>query len=421
MINFNRKLLTVFSLAVFAISPAVFISNTYASEHHGHDDHDGEQAHEEEQKGPMGGKLLAKGDNAIEVTIFESGIAPEMRIYAYHDGERLPPEAFSIDVTLNRLGGVQDQISFTAEADYQLGQQTIVEPHSYDVIINARINGESLQWQYENHEGRAEISERLITLSGIETHIADSQILTQTDTLFGVISPVQDSVFNVYAPYSSIVKKVWVQVGEMVEKNQPLVQLQNTETLQTYTLKSPANGEVSARFINRGDRVFESPLIEVSDLSQVWVDLSAFPENIERLKVGQTVKVYDLHAHEQSFGKISYIAPQMTGGHIARARATINNTEGHWRPGMHIKADIELSQRKTNLAVKASALQSFREMPVVFARYGNTFEVRMIEIGERNEDWIEVLSGLAAGTEYVSGNSFVLKADVLKDGASHDH
>jgi len=149
--------------------------------------------------------------------------------------------------------------------------------------------------------------------------------------------------------------------------------------------------------------------------------MSAFPENIEKLALGQKVTVYDMHDHENAFGTISYVAPQMTGGHIARARATIDNSEGHWRPGMHVKANVEVANREMSLAVKTSALQSFRDMPVVFARYGNTFEVRMIEMGEKNDEWIEVLGGLEPGTEYVTGNSFLLKADVLKDGASHDH
>jgi cobalt-zinc-cadmium efflux system membrane fusion protein len=60
-------------------------------------------------------------------------------------------------------------------------------------------------------------------------------------------------------------------------------------------------------------------------------------------------------------------------------------------------------------------------MPVVFAKYGNTFEVRMVELGESNGEYVEVLSGIKPGTEYVTENSFLLKADVLKDGASHDH
>jgi cobalt-zinc-cadmium efflux system membrane fusion protein len=45
----------------------------------------------------------------------------------------------------------------------------------------------------------------------------------------------------------------------------------------------------------------------------------------------------------------------------------------------------------------------------------------MVELGRQDKDYIEVLGGLNPGTEYVTNNSYLLKAEVLKDGASHDH
>lgn len=131
--------------------------------------------------------------------------------------------------------------------------------------------------------------------------------------------------------------------------------------------------------------------------------------------------MFDLHQAQQAASTISFIAPAMTEGHIARVRAVIDNRDGHWRPGMHVNADIVVAERKVALAVRKSAVQSFREMAVVFAKYGNTFEVRMLEFGIEDDEYIEVLAGLKADTEYATANSFLLKADVEKDGASHDH
>lgn len=412
---FTRSLTAFYLVAVFFTSSVYSQAN--AGEHQ-------EENHKEEghtDEGPHGGMLLVKDEIEVELTMFESGIPSEMRIYAYKNDKLLAPQDYQVKVNLDRLGGVQDQLTFTPERNYNVSDQTIAEPHSYDVTVNAIVNGKTFEWKYDSYEGRAEISERLMRLSGVKTESAQAQTLIKTDTLFGVISPVQDQVFQLHAPYSSLVEKVFVQTGDSVKKGQKLMTLRNTETLQTYSLKSPSNGEVTARFVNQGDRADQNSLLEISDLSSVWVDLSAFPENIENLKAGQNVSVYDMHNHERSLGKISYVAPQMTGGHIARARATITNPEGHWRPGMHIKADVEISNRLVPLAVKETALQNFREFPVVFARYGNTFEVRMIEMGEQAGEWIEVLGGLEPNTEYVTENSFLLKADVLKDGASHDH
>jgi len=374
-----------------------------------------------EVKGPNGGKLLQQDEFSVEVTIYENGIPPEMRLFIYQNEQAIDPSLVKIGVTLDRLGGTQDQLKFSPEKNYLVSDKEVVEPHSFDVTIEAQFNNQSYSWHYDNHEGRAEISERLIKLSEIKTEKIGSRELKFRDTLFGVISIPNNKLFKLHAAYPGLVESVYVQVGDKVKKGQRLATLKNTQTLQNYHLKSPTDGDVSNVLVNVGDKADESSLIEITDLSEVWVDLSAFPENIERLAIGQKVELYDLHQHERVESSLSYIAPKMTGGHIARARAIITNSDGHWRPGMHIKADIEIENRSVPMAVKASAIQSFREMPVVFAKYGNTFEVRMVQLGDSDGEHIEVLGGIEMGTEYVVENSFLLKAEVLKDGASHDH
>jgi cobalt-zinc-cadmium efflux system membrane fusion protein len=66
-------------------------------------------------------------------------------------------------------------------------------------------------------------------------------------------------------------------------------------------------------------------------------------------------------------------------------------------------------------------LQSFRDFTVVYAQVGDTYEVRMLELGRRDGQFVEVLGGLEAGTTYVTDNSYLVKADIEKSGASHDH
>jgi cobalt-zinc-cadmium efflux system membrane fusion protein len=66
-------------------------------------------------------------------------------------------------------------------------------------------------------------------------------------------------------------------------------------------------------------------------------------------------------------------------------------------------------------------LQSFRDFTVVYARVRQTYEVRMLDLGRRDGEFVEVLSGLEPGTTYVSENSYLIKADIEKSGASHDH
>lgn len=297
------------------------------------------------------------------------------------------------------------------------------------IVLAASLNsyaGEDHDHDNENeseseHSDSTTINTQYIEASGIRSEIAKPQTLIKSDTLFGVISPVQDQVFRLHASFPSMVEKILVQVGERVKKGQIVARLTNIKTLQSYTLKAPSAGEITARSVNTGDRVDAETILIISDLSKVWVNLSAFPENIEQLKIGQTAKIYDLHGHDHSMGTINYIASKMSGGHIARARAIIDNDEGHWRPGMHVKADIEIGQKPVALAVKINALQTFENNTVIFERQDNLFSARKISTGDQDGQWVEVISGIAAGTEYVSENSFLIKADLLKSGAGHDH
>ena len=71
------------------------------------------------------------------------------------------------------------------------------------------------------------------------------------------------------------------------------------------------------------------------------------------------------------------------------------------------------------LAVKRVGLQPFRDFTVVYAKIGNTYEVRMLDLGRQDDDWVEVLGGLEPGTTYVTNNSYVLKADVEKAMEGH--
>lgn len=265
------------------------------------------------------------------------------------------------------------------------------------------------------------ISDDMIAMSQINTSIAGPKTLHVNDQLFGVINASQDKNFHIHATFVSMVEKVHVQIGDNVKKNQRLLTLKNIETLQRYTLTSPADGEVTERAINIGDRVENQSLLQVTDLSEVWVDMSAFPENIEKIKKGQKVVVRDMHQHESAKGDIIYVAPQMTGGHIARARAVINNPNGHWRPGMHIQATVEVAQREVPVAIRTTALQTLDGQRIAFLKHGNEFTAKPLSLGLDDGEYVEIISGLNQGDEYVSENSFIIKADLLKDGAAHHH
>lgn len=88
---------------------------------------------------------------------------------------------------------------------------------------------------------------------------------------------------------------------------------------------------------------------------------------------------------------------------------------------MGVEGSFAVGAQQAKLAVRTKALQRFRDFTVVFARVGTTYEVRMLELGRRTPEWTEVLGGIDPGTEYVVDGAFLIRADIEKSGASHDH
>jgi len=71
--------------------------------------------------------------------------------------------------------------------------------------------------------------------------------------------------------------------------------------------------------------------------------------------------------------------------------------------------------------VPLSALQTLEGKDVVFVRSGDTYTARPVRLGARDAGKVEVLEGLTPGEQVVVEQSYVVKADIGKAGASHEH
>ena len=58
---------------------------------------------------------------------------------------------------------------------------------------------------------------------------------------------------------------------------------------------------------------------------------------------------------------------------------------------------------------------------VVFEKKGMRYEARPVDIGRRDRQFAEVTAGIEAGAHYVTANSYLVKADIEKSGAEHEH
>ncbi|MBN8735939.1 MAG: efflux RND transporter periplasmic adaptor subunit [Xanthomonadales bacterium] len=381
----------------------------------------GEAAAANYERGPHRGRMLRDGDFELEVTIFETGVPPQFRLYAYRDGQPLKPGEVKPVITLKRLDGEVNRFTFTPEGDHLTGSGTVHEPHSFDVEVTADRAGETHRWTYASYEGRTTIPAAIAADAGIEVATAGPATIRDSVKLVGRVELDANRHADVKARFPGIVRAVRVQQGERVRRGQTLVVVEGNESMRTYPVTAPFDGVVLARNTNAGDVADDNTLIEMADLSHVWVELQAIGNDAARLAAGQPVHVESATGDREAETVVDTLLPLATRGQSVIVRANLPNEDGRWRPGTTVTAHVIVAEKKVPLAVKESALQRFRDFTVVFAQIGDTYEVRMLELGDRDGEYAEVLGGLKPGTRYVTEQSYLIKADIEKSGATHDH
>jgi membrane fusion protein, heavy metal efflux system len=388
-------------------------------DHGEHGEHGDEEA--ELAKGPHGGRLLEDGKFALEVTIFETGVDPQYRVYPTLDGEPVDPSAVDLTVTLSRLGGKQDTFRFAPESDYLKGDGIVTEPHSFDVAVSASHAGKTHSWAYESYEGRTTIADAVAAEAGVLTEPAGPALIRERVSLSGTVQLTPSATAEVRAVYPGHVLRVTRTVGDEVRKGDTLAEVENSSSLQTYSVRAPISGTILERRTNAGDVAASEPLFVIGDLGAAQAELHVFPKDAGRIKPGQTATVQLAGGDLFAEGKIDSFLPMAEAGTQALIARVVLPRDASFRPGMRVTASVDTSETQVPLAVRESGLQRFRDFTVVFAKYGETYEVRMLELGRKDGDFVEVLGGIDPGENYVTANSFLIKADIEKSGASHDH
>ena len=390
----------------------------------GHEEDGGHAEAEGAKQGEHGGRWLEQDGYAVELAIAEDGTPPRYQAWLYKNGKPLPASEGSVEVHLKRLGNMAESHKLTAQADGSLLAASIVgEPHSFDVEVLSTIQGKALRWDYESHEGRTEIDAKIATEAGIRVAPAVAGVIADEHEMQGLLTPVDGRVAQVMARFPGPIRALRANVGDQVRAGQALATIESNLSLSNYTVPSPISGVILQRNASVGGVAGEgTALYEVADLSTLWVDLHVFGADAQHIQAGVPVTVTRMSDGVSVDTTLERVLPgTATASQSTVARATLANTDGLWRPGSAVKARITVDQKPASLVVPLSALQTFRDWDVVFVRVGDTYEARPVELGKRDGTQVEILDGLQAGDQVVVEQSYLVKADIEKSGASHDH
>ncbi len=183
---------------------------------------------------------------------------------------------------------------------------------------------------------------------------------------------------------------------------------------RTVTLFAPVGGTVLQRNVAGGEKVDTSTtLLDIADLSRVWVLASVYEYELPFVKVGQPATVTLAYLPGRTFqGKVGFIYPVVEGAtRTVQVRIELDNPALELRPDMFVQAALQgdLGER---LAVPDSAVLSTGTRHIVFVAQGDGyFEPREVRVGLRLPDAVEILEGLTEGETVVASGNFLIDAE----------
>ncbi|ATC31991.1 HlyD family secretion protein [Caulobacter vibrioides] len=375
------------------------------------------------ERGPHRGRMLRDGDFALEVTIFEDGVEPQFRVYAYRKDKPIAPRDVQLSITLSRLDGEVNRFAFTSVEDYLQGGGVVQEPHSFDVKVTASYRGQQQSWSYGSYEGRTSFSAAAAQAGGVKTEIAGAAPIAELVDMAGRVEITPEGKSEVRAWYPGRIMSLRGKLGQTVRKGQILARVESSESLQTYAIPAPISGVIVEKNLNVGDVAGDRAIFVIADPTKLHAEFFVYPRDAEKVRVGQPVEVRSLSGDTKLMAEVEAVLP--TADLVSQTLVAHAHLPGGaasaFRPGMGVEGSFHVGARSAPLAVRTKAIQRFRDFQVVFVKVGDTYEVRMLELGRRTPEWTEVLSGLKPGSEYVTDGAFLIRADIEKSGASHDH
>jgi Cu(I)/Ag(I) efflux system membrane fusion protein len=201
------------------------------------------------------------------------------------------------------------------------------------------------------------------------------------------------------------------QIAELEKTRQPQ---------ETLTLYSPFKGVVQDLLVDQGRRVMIGDrLVEIADLSVVWVWAQFYQDELPMLKRGLPITLTTSSYPGEKFkGKISVVDPFINDAlRTGRVRMEVENPDLKLQPEMYVDAELTMNMGE-GVAVPVPAVLPTGLHNIVFVDKGEgKLEPRFLDLGRKYGDFYEVKSGLTEGERVVTSANFLIDAEANVQGA----
>ncbi|WP_180064081.1 efflux RND transporter periplasmic adaptor subunit [Acinetobacter sp. YH16042] len=197
-----------------------------------------------------------------------------------------------------------------------------------------------------------------------------------------------------------------------------------------FIIRAPIAGVISQKDIVVGENVqLADQLFTIEQLKDLWLEFNLAHQYSAQLQTGQNVS-FKINGSDQLYSaevqSLTSQADVQTGRLVVRAKLKQQSAE--LRPNVMVNVLLADSGNKNVLRVQKSAVQSIEGQDSIFIveseQKGQVhLKAQALKLGQASSDgqWLEVISGLEAGQKYISQGSFLLKSELEKDEAGHEH
>jgi cobalt-zinc-cadmium efflux system membrane fusion protein len=369
--------------------------------HDGHSETEGEHEHENEnEKLAMAAEQISRSNIAVQPA--EPGI---LRAHLRLPGTIIPDR--------NRVGRVPSKVVGTV-AELRKGLGDPVQAGEVIAILDSR----------EVADAKSEYIAALVNFGLQETLYQREKTLWEKKVSSEQRLLRADATYREAQVRRDVAKQKLSALGVGEDSIAKLTSApEASKGLERYEIRAPISGRIVEQLVDIGTPVGgegqAQELYAIADLTKVWVELNVSPQDLPSIKEGQRVT---LEGTDTSPGTIIFTSPVLNQDtRSARVIAAVDNRDGAWRPGSFVTADVSTSEAKADLVIPMTALQTIEGKSRVFVRTPDGFESRQVTIGKGDGSAVEILSGLSAGEPVAIANTFLLKAELGKSEAEHQH
>ncbi|MFP5501481.1 MAG: efflux RND transporter periplasmic adaptor subunit [Candidatus Sericytochromatia bacterium] len=205
------------------------------------------------------------------------------------------------------------------------------------------------------------------------------------------------------------------QIEAVVRRGQPLT---------VVPILAPASGVVIRRMVQAGDWVDRGmTLLEIADLSRVWVEADVYEYELGGLELGQNAEIETMaHPGEPFSGRVSFIEPVLRAEtRTNTVRIVLDNRHGRLKPDMTVTAAILVDQGERLVVPKDAVLDTGKRTVVWVKNAAGRFESRDVTVGARSADRVAIAAGLEAGEQVAVSGGFMIDASsqLSRTGGAH--